>query len=48
MDLGPETMFVVEDAHLTSFDPATEEEIRKIIMSSALQILLPGHGANIQ
>ena len=28
-------MLVSEDAHLTVFDPATEEEIHKIIMSSA-------------
>jgi hypothetical protein len=34
-DLGPETILVPEDAHLTSFDPATEEEVKKIIMSSA-------------
>ena len=33
--LVPETMLVPEDHHLTCFDPATEEEVRKIIMQSA-------------
>ena len=35
MDQGPEVLLVDENDHLTSFDEATEEEVKKIIMASA-------------
>jgi hypothetical protein len=35
MDQGPEMMLVSDSAHMTLFDPATEEEVKKIIMASA-------------
>ena len=35
LDQGPEVILVPENATLTSFDAATEEEVRKIIMASA-------------
>jgi len=34
-DLEPEVKLVPDDAHSTTFSPATEEEVRKIIMASA-------------